>query len=999
MSDSSYLALIHNLSLLLAIALLFDLNPVKHQHNKFSWIQLPIGALLGTIGIVLILTPWVFFPGIYIDTRDILLSISGLFFGTIPTLVAMLIMIIYRIKLGGIGLVPGIVLILTSGLIGILWRHLRKKPMSMIDAKELFIFGFFVQVNMIFWIILFPRDMILFVLQTIIIPVVTIFPIGTMLLGLLLINRLRREKATLELTKNETSLHSLLTILQFDEDDLQTLLQQALDEAIKLTASDYGYLHSMSEEYSIPVLNYQVNRTNTDSEAADDIYNQILEELGIVEQFPNLEQAVIFNHYQSRIKTKRARKASFSCIAVPIRNEGRLVCLLCVLKQGEEYEEIDRLQLTLLMDTVWKVLERKKIEKSLSSIEWMLSKNQQKQSINPPEQESDEIYNTLTAQNKQGIIINSVGQSILKDIARDYLDLLDTCAIIFEADGNYALAMFSSAWCKFLDQASMMLCHTSDTSEMLHCGNWLCRESCWTNASKICIANKQPMDIECEAGLHIYSLPIIINNKAIGAISFGYGDPPKDRTLLEEIAEKYHIDVEQLVHLSNKYESRPPFIIELAKQRLKSSANLIEILIERNQVQKELQRSESLLNRIFDILPIGLWLADKNGKLYRSNSAAVEIWGANPLVDISEYGLFRARRLPSCTDIEPDDWALARTIREGLTFKDELLEIDTFDGKKKIILNYTTPINNSDEGIDGALVVNFDITERVQAEEKAKEAHFELQKLLTDADQARKVLLSLVEDQKLAEEKINQLNQELEQRVRDRTNQLEVANHELEAFAYSVSHDLRAPLRAMDGFSAALLEDYPHKLDEQGVHYLQRIQEASRRMGQLIEDLLHLSRVTRREIHMAPINLSEIANDIVRDLQKQSKDKKIEIYVMENMYVQADSHLLRIALENLITNAFKFSSKRKNPRIEIGNTQIDDETVFYVRDNGVGFNMKYVDKLFNPFQRLHSLEEFPGTGIGLVTVQRIINRHGGRIWPEAVLNNGATFYFTLGEVG
>jgi len=430
---------------------------------------------------------------------------------------------------------------------------------------------------------------------------------------------------------------------------------------------------------------------------------------------------------------------------------------------------------------------------------------------------------------------------------------------------------------------------------------------------------------------------------------------------------------------------------------LLNSANLIGTLIEKNQAQADLQRNESMLSKIFDILPIGLWFADKNGKLLRGNPAGVKIWGAEPLVDLSEYGVFKARFLPSRKEVEPDDWALAKAIQFGKTTEDELLEIETFDGTKKIILNYATPIINAKGEIEGAVVVNLDTTERVKAQEKAKAIQLELQHLLKEADQARQVLLSVVEDQKIAEEQISRLNQELEERVLNRTIQLEVANRELEAFAYSVSHDLRAPLRAMDGFSAALLEDYPDKLDEQGKHYLARIQEASRRMGQLIEDLLNLSRVTRREIVKETVNLSVIALEILEEYKNQSLTQNMDFIIEEQLLTLADPHLIRIVLENLINNACKFSSTKEKTIVQVGKLENTLETVFFVKDNGVGFNMDYINKLFNPFQRLHSIEEFPGTGIGLVTVQRIINRHGGRIWPEAILDQGATFYFTLGE--
>jgi len=236
----------------------------------------------------------------------------------------------------------------------------------------------------------------------------------------------------------------------------------------------------------------------------------------------------------------------------------------------------------------------------------------------------------------------------------------------------------------------------------------------------------------------------------------------------------------------------------------------------------------------------------------------------------------------------------------------------------------------------------------------------------------------------------------LAQRVRDRTAQLEAANRELEAFAYSVSHDLRAPLRALDGFSAALLADYPDKLDEQGRHYLSRIQEASRRMGQLINDLLNLSRVTRAEFARQRVDLTALAREIAAELQQHDPGRQVAFSIPERLEVQADPRLLRIALQNLLENAWKFTGPRPQACIEIGVSEQSGERIYHVRDNGVGFDMAYAAKLFAPFQRLHAMHEFPGTGIGLATVQRIITRHGGRIWPEAVVDQGATFYFTLG---
>jgi len=269
----------------------------------------------------------------------------------------------------------------------------------------------------------------------------------------------------------------------------------------------------------------------------------------------------------------------------------------------------------------------------------------------------------------------------------------------------------------------------------------------------------------------------------------------------------------------------------------------------------------------------------------------------------------------------------------------------------------------------------------------------------------QRAVLNILEDFEGEKANVEVANERLQREIKERkradeeiqrTNrELRAANKELEAFSYSVSHDLRTPLRSIDGFSQALLEDYADKLDSTALEHLQRVRRAAQRMAALIDDMLNLSRVTRCELHREKLDLSAMAKLIAAELREAEPARRVEFVIESGLTAVGDSQLLRAAMENLLRNSWKYTSGHPTARIEFGRSKEIDKHPFIIRDDGAGFDPRYADRLFGAFQRLHTAKEFPGTGVGLATVQRIIHRHGGEIWAEGAVEQGATFYFTL----
>jgi PAS domain S-box-containing protein len=379
-------------------------------------------------------------------------------------------------------------------------------------------------------------------------------------------------------------------------------------------------------------------------------------------------------------------------------------------------------------------------------------------------------------------------------------------------------------------------------------------------------------------------------------------------------------------------------------------------ITEKRRIVSERDENLALLRLVIDSVPAYIGLVDADER-YRLINRRYEEWFLRPSAEITGH---RLREIHSPAAYE----AMRPYVLRALAGEEVCWErvIEDLTGRRHWLEMHYVPHRCDGERADGFFSLVFDITERRDNEEA-----------------------------------VRKLNAELDLRVKERTAELMDANKELEAFSYSVSHDLRAPLRALDGYSQTLLEDYAGRLDEPARHCLRRIRAAATRMARTIDDLLELARLSRRQLGCQSVDLGQLAHRIMRDLHSSAPQRHLEFVAPARLAGWGDPSLLRAALTNLLDNAWKYTRNCSQAHIEFGRTERNGEPIWFVRDNGVGFDMAYAGRLFEAFQRLHPESEFEGSGIGLAIVQRIVRRHGGRIWAESAPGQGATFHFTLSE--
>ena len=953
------LTLVQNIAFLVALVTV-NAMIIQRWKRRVWLVQWLSGILFGAIAMLGMMTPLKLAPGVIYDGRSIILGIAGLFGGPLTAAISCLMAVAYRIYLGGSGVWAGSFVAFEAALTGVVFSYLRRRFNWRLSAISLYGFGLAIHIFMLLaQKYMLPPATAAIVLPQITFPVLAIYPLATVLVGLIFLEQEQRLALDISLRENrETLLFTLnaaqMGVWEVDLSNNQVTRNEDHDRIFGYPEMQPGWKIGDTYRHIVPEQQEQVKA----------IYNQALKEKKRVE-------------FETQIIREDGRRrwiwVNGELRGNGIGNNRRMAGVIQditerkeMVEQLRESYERYRLLADNTADVIWL------LDVNTFRFSYVSPSVEKLRGFTPDEVMNEPMSSALTPESIQKVRemyaaqMNAFKQGDRSQLTRTLeLDQPHKDGRIIPTEVVTTVLMDETGKPKGVLGVSRDI-----TERKRHQQELLDRESRLRAFMEHFPGLAVIQDEECKviyANQIVRALTQLSQDQISGKVMkdlFPQGLTEAIAQMDDEVLKEQSVVQREIPNPGNPERTllRIGFPIPQSDGKLMMGALGLDIT-EQKKAERERQVALAKYQTLFELFPLGITVSDPDGKIIEGNRMAerlLELPQEEHIRRSVDDQVWKIVRRDGSV-MPPDEFASVRALRERRLVENVEMGVFKPNGDKVWLSVNAAPLPVEGYGV---VITYGDIGDRVKAQEE-----------------------------------IERLNADLERRVKERTAALEMINQELEAFTYSVSHDLRAPLRAMDGYSKILQDDFGELINAEGKHYLRRIRESAQFMGMLIDSLLKLSRLSRVPLNMHPLDLELLARKAWADLASECEQRTCELKIGELPQAIGDSTLIYQVLVNLLSNALKFTRTRELTLIEIG-AQSDPESgkpIYYVRDNGIGFDMRYRDKLFGVFQRLESNVNLEGTGVGLAIVRRIIQRHGGQVWAEGEPDCGAVFYFTIGS--